>query len=161
MSTETTTGGRAARALLAVADRALAPHGVDRYVELVAPAWSSTEIRATVAEVSHPTPSSVTLTLRPNHRWQGHSAGQHTVLTVEIDGVRRARCFSVASSSHRADGLVELTVKAAPDGTVSRHLVDHARPGMVVDLAPATGDFVLPGIVGRRQTSPILLISGG
>jgi stearoyl-CoA 9-desaturase NADPH oxidoreductase len=161
MSTETANQGRLVRALLAVADRALAPHGLDRYLELVVPAWSSQEIRATVVEVTHPTPSSVTLFLRPNHHWRGHLAGQHTVLTVEIDGVRRARCFSLAGSAHRADGLVELTVKATPNGTVSRHLVDHAEPDRVVGLAPPSGDFVLPGHPGARPASPILLISGG
>ncbi len=161
VSTETTSQGRLARVLLAVADRALAPHGLDRYIELLAPSWSSSEVRATVTDVVHPTPSSVTITLRPNHHWTGHLAGQHTVLTAEIDGVRRARCFSPAGSAHRSDELVELTVKATPTGTVSRHLVDHAVPGMVVGLAPAGGDFVLPGRPGARPAAPILLISGG
>jgi stearoyl-CoA 9-desaturase NADPH oxidoreductase len=161
MSTETAHPGRVLRALLAVVDSALAPHGLDRYLELLVPAWSSDEVRATVVGVTRPTPSAVTLTLRPNHRWRGHLAGQHTVVTVEVDGVRRARCFSPAGSAHRADGLVELTVKASPHGTVSRHLVDHAERGMVVGLAPAGGEFVLPGRPGARPMSPILLISGG
>ena len=63
----------------------------------------------------------VTLRLRPNRRWQGFRAGQRTELTVEIDGVRRTRCYSLANSARRPSEL-ELTVKAHPTGLVSNHL---------------------------------------
>ncbi|MGH3957922.1 MAG: ferredoxin reductase, partial [Mycobacterium sp.] len=42
------------------------PHGVDRYTELVDPAWTSGEARAKVIDVRRSTPRSVTLTLQPN-----------------------------------------------------------------------------------------------
>src|SRR5581483_7161939 len=125
-------------------DAAVAPHGVDRYLELVRPTWSSTDVRARLVQAERTTPGTVTLTLRPNGNWPGFRAGQHTQLSVEIDGVRHTRCYSLAQSAHRNDGLIELTVKAHPDGRVSRFLVDHARPGMVVGLTPPQGDFVLP-----------------
>jgi len=70
-----------------------APHGVDRYLELVRPSWSLHEARADVVEVRHQTADSVTLTLRPNESWEGFSAGQFVRLTVEIDGVREKRCY--------------------------------------------------------------------
>lgn len=138
-------------------DRAVAPHGLDRYVELIAPTWSSTEVRARVIDVERGTPGSVTLTLRPNGNWAGFRAGQHTQLSVEIDGVRHTRCYSMASSAHRGDGLIELTIKAHPSGKVSTHLVEHARAGIVVGLTPAQGDFILP----ERRPERILLVSGG
>jgi ferredoxin-NADP reductase len=78
-------------------------------------------------------------------------------VSVEIDGVRHTRCYSLASSAHRADGLIELTVKAHPGGIVSRYLVDHAEPGLVVGLTVAQGTFTLP--VERPER--VLLISGG
>ena len=134
-----------------------APHGVDRYLELIRPGWSLHELRAEVTEVRHPAPDSVTLTLRPNHLWAGHQAGQFVRLTVEIDGVRRSRCYSPAGSAHRPDGLIELTVRAHPRGLVSRYLHDHASPGMTVSLGPAGGDFVLPD----TRPEEIALISGG
>ena len=134
-----------------------APHGVDRYLELVRPAWSLREARAEVTAVRHPAPESVTLTLRPNHVWRGFSAGQFVRCTVEIDGVQRARCYSPASSAHRADGLIELTARAHPEGLVSRYLHDHAVPGMVVGLEQADGDFVLPD----ERPERIALVSGG
>jgi ferredoxin-NADP reductase len=158
MSTETPTRRRRLlRRTIEVIDAVVAPHGVDRYVELALPAWSSTEVRARVVAAERTTPSTVTLTLRPNANWTGFRAGQHTQVSVEIDGVRHTRCYSLASSEHRGDGLIELTVKAHPDGTVSRHLVDHARPGMVLGLTPAQGDFLLPDARPER----LLLVSGG
>ena len=134
-----------------------APHGVDRYLELIRPGWSLREVRAEITAVHHPAPESVTLTLRPNHVWRGFSAGQYVRCTVEIDGVQRARCYSPASSAHRADGLIELNARAHPEGLVSRYLHDHAVPGMVVGLEQAAGDFVL----GDERPDRVALVSGG
>ncbi len=77
-----------------------APHGVDRYLELIRPAWSLREARAVVSEVRRQTADSVTLTLRPNENWTGFRTGQFVRLTVEIDGVRQTRCYSPACSEH-------------------------------------------------------------
>ena len=71
---------RVLRRALRVADAVATPYGVDRYVELVRPSWSSTEVRAKVMAVARTTPRSVTVTLRPNGNWPGFSAGQHTQL---------------------------------------------------------------------------------
>jgi len=133
------------------------PHGIDRYLELVSPLLTVRELRAAVVDVRRSTADSVTLTLRPTRQWRGFQAGQFVSVTVDIDGVRRTRCFSPASSQHRADGLVELTVKAHADGLVSRYLFEHARPGLVVGLSQAGGEFRLPAQRPRR----VLLISGG
>jgi len=143
--------------LLGLAEAWVTPHGIDRYVELVAPRFSTSEVRARIDEVRRPTPDSVTLTLAPNRQWPPFEAGQHTQLTVEIDGVRHTRCYSMCSSAHRRDGRFELTVKAHPEGLVSRHLVDHARPGVIVGLSRPQGDFTLPDPRPER----LLLISGG
>jgi ferredoxin-NADP reductase len=131
------------------------PHGVDRYTELVAPTWTSSEARAKVVTVRRSTPRSVTLTLQPNAAFPGFRAGQHVNLTVDVDGRRRTRCYSPANAEGQR--LIELTVGLHDGGLVSTHLYCHARPGMVVGLANVGGDFVLPAIRPRR----ILLISGG
>ena len=98
-----------------------APHGVDRYLELVHPTWSLHAARAEVVEVRRQTTDSVTLALRPNENWEGFSTGQFVRLTVEIDGVRHTRCYSPACSEH-ASGHIEITVKAHPEGRVSGFL---------------------------------------
>jgi stearoyl-CoA 9-desaturase NADPH oxidoreductase len=134
-----------------------APHGVDRYLELVLPSLSLHDPRAEIVGVARPTARSLMLRLRPNEVWRGFRAGQFVSMTVEIDGVRRTRCYSPASSQHASDGELELTVRTHSKGLVSRHLREHAHPGMVVELAQADGDFVLP----ETRPEHLLLISGG
>ncbi len=133
------------------------PHGVDRYVELVRPLLVKREVRAEVTAVRHQTPRSVTLALHPNENWRGLHAGQFVGVSVEIDGVRETRPYSPAGSQHAADGALELTVSTHPEGRVSRYLRARARPGMIVGLTPAEGDFVL----GDPRPERVLLISGG
>jgi ferredoxin-NADP reductase len=98
----------------------------------------------------------VTLTLRPTDTWRDFRAGQHVYVTVEVGGVRHTRPYSPASSEY-ASGAIELTVTAHPEGTVSQHLRSQARPGMIVGLSQAEGDFLLP----QRRPERLLLISGG
>jgi stearoyl-CoA 9-desaturase NADPH oxidoreductase len=149
-----------------------APHGPDRYLEMISPMWSLREVRAEIIEVRRPALGSVTLLLRPNRNWRGFRAGQHVALTIEIDGVRRTRCYSLAcsaqsgsaqsgsaqsGSAQRKDGLLELTVAAEPDGVVSGYLNSHVCPGAVVRLSQAQGGFLLPD----HRPEHVLLISGG
>jgi ferredoxin-NADP reductase len=154
----TETPHRLARRLLgsALAEALTTPHGVDRYVELVRPAFSLRDVRAEVVAVRRATARSVTLTLRPNANWEGFRAGQFVRLSTEVDGVRRTRCYSPASSAHVGD-LIELTAHEQPDGEVSPFLRATARPGTVVSLSQAEGDFVLPD----TRPGALLLISGG
>ena len=138
-------------------ERVIAPYGVDRYLELVHPMLTVRELRAEVTTVHRSTSDSVTLTLRPTRQWRGFSAGQFVRVSVDIDGVRRSRCYSPACSQHRSDGRIELTVKAHVGGLVSQYLHTWARPGLVVGLSQADGSFTLPAV----RPSRILLISGG
>jgi stearoyl-CoA 9-desaturase NADPH oxidoreductase len=137
-------------------DALTAPHGVDRYVELVRPSWSLRDARAEVTRVTRQTADTVTLALRPNRNWQGFRAGQFISLTVEIDGVRETRCYSPACAEQPA-GQIEITVKAHPEGKVSTYLNTSATPGMVVGLSEAAGDFVLPA----QRPQDLVLVSGG
>ncbi len=143
---------RAARAVDAFA----APHGIDRYVEQVVPTWSSTEVRGRIVAVDRSAEGSIALTVKPNGNWTGFRAGQYTQVTVEIDGVRHTRCYSMASAA-TDDRTFQLGIRAHPDGLVSQYLHDHAEPGMVVGLTPAAGEFHLPDTRPDR----LLLVSGG
>jgi ferredoxin-NADP reductase len=133
------------------------PHGVDRYLELVNPMLTVRDLRAEVTEVHRSTADTVTLTLRPTRQWRGFQAGQFVQVTVEIDGVRRTRCYSPACSQYRDDGRIELTIKAHPEGVVSQFLHANAAPGLVVGLAQADGAFRLP----QKRPDNVLFISGG
>jgi stearoyl-CoA 9-desaturase NADPH oxidoreductase len=134
------------------------PHGVDRYTELVAPTWTLGEGRAKVVDVRRTTPRSVTLILAPNESFEStHTvkAGQYVNLTVDIDGRRHTRCYSPANVE--GSQYLELTIGHHDGGLVSTYLYERARRGMVVGLAGAGGDFVLPAQRPRR----ILFVSGG
>ena len=92
----------------------------------------------------------------PNRAWEGFRAGQFVQVSVEIDGVRRTRCYSPASRrglrprarAHR---------QAPPRGTGLELPRRHARPGMVA--RPLAGRRRLPP--SRSRPDSILLISGG
>jgi ferredoxin-NADP reductase len=134
-----------------------APHGVEGYLELGLPAISPREDRAEIVDVSRSTPGSVRLRLRQSQTWRGFKAGQFVPLSIEIGGVRRTRCYSPTNSEHAAGGELELTVRSHPEGIVSGYLNDAARPGMVLGLGKAEGEFVLP----MPRPERLLLISGG
>ncbi len=149
----------AIRTRLRLLEAAATPHGLDSYLEQVDPLLVTGEGRAEVVAAERGTAESVTLTLRPNRAWQGFRAGQFVNVAVELDGVRRQRCYSPAGAEGRGATL-EITVKRHPGGLVSNFLVDRAEPGMVVGLSPAEGDFRLPD-PRRRSSSGVLLIGGG
>ena len=132
------------------------PHGIDRYLEQISPTLVIGECRAEVIAAEQGTEDSVTITLRPNRAWRGLRAGQFVQVSVEIDGVRHTRCYSPASPEDCGREL-EITVKRHPNGLVSNFLVDRARPGMVLGLSQADGDFHLP----NSRPDSILLIGGG
>ncbi len=159
MSATTTTAEPARRrgiSALRLLDAVAGPHGIDRYLEQISPTLVIGECRAKVVTVEHGTKDSVTLILRPNRAWKGIRAGQFVQVSAEIDGVRHSRCYSPASPEDCGREL-EITVKRHPDGLVSNFLADHARPGMVLGLSQADGDFHLP----ESRPDSILLIGAG
>ncbi|MBZ0233920.1 MAG: ferredoxin reductase, partial [Deltaproteobacteria bacterium] len=126
------------------------------WLERLHPTWSPHELRARVVEVITETPDARTFVLRPNRHWAGHRAGQYTTVEVEIDGVRHRRCYSISSAP--SDPRVAITVKRVAGGRVSPWLHEHVRPGHVLRLGPAAGDF---GLAPDEPASPLLLIGGG
>ena len=146
-----------ARTSLRVLEALATPHGVDRYLELVNPMLTVRELRGQVTDVVSTTPDTIVATIRPTRQWRGFRAGQFVQVTAVIDGVRRTRCYSPSCSQFRSDGLIELTVKAHPDGLFSQWLHANARPGLVLDLSQADGTFTLPDVRPDRM----LLVSGG
>ncbi|MGH3360888.1 MAG: flavin reductase family protein [Nocardioides sp.] len=139
------------------------PHGVDRFLEQVNPMWAAHEVRARVVDVRREVdvpghPPVATITLQPTSTWGGHRAGQHVQLGVEINGARRTtRVFTVASPDSRPGDRFEITLRANPDGVVSRYLVESAHTGTIVHLSQAEGEFVLPD----RVPDHVLFLSGG
>src|SRR6476659_8591179 len=78
--------------------------------------WALDEPRARVVAVIDEARDVKSFLLRPAARWSGHRAGQYTTVTVEVDGVRMRRCYSLSSAP--GDPLLRITVKRAPRGRV-------------------------------------------
>ncbi len=133
------------------------PHGPHRFVETFAPTWSLASVRARIVDIRYETEDTVTLVLAPNARWSGFRAGQYVRLGVDVDGVRRTRCFSVSSSAHGPRERLTVTIRENRGGVVSSFLVRRAQRGMVVELSPAEGSFALP----EQRPERILLLGGG
>ena len=150
------------------------PHGVDRYLEMINPMWAATEVRARVVDVRRENPEAAgsapvaTLTLQPTSTWRGHRAGQYVQVGVELPGSARrmTRCFSISSAASLAGEPFTLTIRAHDEGpgrgqSVSKFLVTQARPGQMLHLSQAEGDFTLPVSPATPGPDPLLMISGG
>jgi ferredoxin-NADP reductase len=113
------------------------------YLDLFDPLRSGADLRGRIEEVTPETADAATVVIRPGADWAGHVPGQYVRIGIDVDGVRLWRAYSLTHGP-RADGRISITVKAVPDGAVSNHLVYHARPGTLVQLEQAAGEFVLP-----------------
>jgi ferredoxin-NADP reductase len=126
------------------------------FLDLFAPLRRGADLRGKVVAVHPETPDAATLVIRPGADWAGHRPGQYLRIGVDVDGVRQWRAYSLTHGP-RADGLISITVKAVPDGLVSNHLVHRFKPGTLVHLDQAQGEFVLPD----DQVGKLLFITAG
>ena len=131
-----------------VAEAALTPMVPADVLDMVHPLRSGAELRARIEEIHPETADAATIVLRPGRDWAGHVPGQYIRIGIDVDGVRQWRAYSLTHGP-RADGRISITVKAVPDGKVSNHLVHEARPGTLVHLEQAAGEFVLPPDGGK------------
>ncbi len=139
-----------------IVDLMVGPHGIDRYLELVRPTLTVHDARAEVVAVSHQTDRTVTLTIGPNRAFTGFRAGQFVKVGVEINGRRYTRTYSPTISEHDVH-LLELTITVREGGTVGTYLREHAKPGLLLHLSDASGDFLMPRVRPRH----LALVSGG
>lgn len=117
------------------------------------PMLSLCAVRARVLRVVAETPSTKTFLLQPNALWNGAQAGQFIRVLVEIDGRLTERVYSLSSRP----GARRLAITVKRQGLVSRHLHDTLKPGAVITISQAAGDFVLPSHLPEK----ILLLSAG
>ncbi|MFJ6149337.1 FAD-binding oxidoreductase [Micromonospora profundi] len=114
----------------------------------VGPAWWPAQV------IGHerPSPGVAILTVRPWRRLPHQPGHAVPVCTPRLPG--RWRWLSPANAP-RADGTVEMHVRAVPAGTVSHHLVHEVRPGELIWLGPpANTGLCLRG-------GDLLLVAGG
>ncbi|MEZ5506437.1 MAG: ferredoxin reductase [Gammaproteobacteria bacterium] len=128
-------------------------------IQAIDPIWSLTECRARIVEVRNETHDTRTWVLRPTARWNGFEAGQHLHITVDMNGTRQTRTFTISSTPYewREQGVITLTVKRVPHGRVTGWMHDHLEAGNVVSISQAAGDFVLPA----EPEGPIVYFAAG
>lgn len=81
----------------------------------------------------------VSLVLQGNRNFVPATAGQHVTLSLEINGRRHSRSYSL---SRPAQGRkITLTVRREPEGLMSNYLHDQLRLGDVVELSQPFGDL--------------------
>ncbi|MFI2707865.1 ferredoxin reductase [Nocardioides sp. CER28] len=126
-----------------MANAAVTPLVPADYLDLFHPLRAGADLRARIVSVHPETRDAATIVLKPGRDWAGHVPGQYIRIGIDVDGVRQWRAYSLTHGP-RPDGLISITVKAVPDGIVSNHLVHRAKPGTLVHLEQAQGEFVLP-----------------
>ena len=145
---QATRGSRLRDRAMRVAEAATTPYLPSDFLDLFAPLRSGADLRGRIESVHPETADAATIVIRPGADWAGHVPGQYLRIGIDVDGVRQWRAYSLTHGPRR-DGRISITVKAVPDGLVSNHLVHEARPGTLVHLEQAAGEFVLPPGPGR------------
>ena len=130
------------------------PKVLDFWLSRVNPLWSWDQAQAKVLKRIPEAEGAVTLVLKPNRHFKGFKAGQHVNIGVELDGARHIRSYS-ASDAPRGDRRLQITVKAADNGKVSRAL-QTLPVGSVVSLSQAFGELALPD-----DQHDVLLLAAG
>ncbi len=98
----------------------------------------------------------VTLELQPNRHFQGFESGQHVNVTVEIDGRRMTRSYSLTGIA-RSKRLLSLCVQKVAGGRVSTHLFSESSVGDLIELDTAFGAMTLPA----ELPSHLLFLAAG
>src|SRR3712207_388504 len=139
-----------------VAEAAVTPLELGDVLDVFHPLRAGAELRGRIVAVVPETAESTTLVIKPGRDWAGHQPGQYVRIGVDVDGVRLWRTYSLTHGP-RADRCISITVKAIPDGVVSHFLVHRVRPGTMVQLGQAEGEFVLPTPLPPK----LLLVTAG
>lgn len=110
-----------------------------------------------IARIVRETPDAVSLELAFEGETPSFHPGQFMTLVVTLDGAIFRRAYSIHTAPH--DGRIAVCVKRVKDGKVSRHLVDDAREGDVLQVLGPSGSFGL--VPSAPRPSRVVLIAGG
>jgi len=125
------------------------------YLDLVNPLRAGADLRGRIVEIRPETRDAVTVVIKPGRGWAGHVPGQYVRIGIDVQGVREWRAYSLTSPV--GSDTISITVKAIPDGKVSNHIVRKARPGMLIHMDQACGEFVLPEV----RPAKVLFVTAG
>ncbi|MBT6178626.1 MAG: ferredoxin reductase [Deltaproteobacteria bacterium] len=131
---------------------------IEPLVQHFKPYWSTNGHRAQVIELLDESPEVFSIILKPSPGWPGFHAGQFVEISVNQNGRRLSRCFSISSSpsTYEREGTIRLTVRIQEQGRVTPRLRQTLQAGDFIGLSMAKGEFIL-----AAEPRPRLLIAGG
>ncbi|XID75002.1 ferredoxin reductase [Alkanindiges sp. WGS2144] len=119
------------------------------------PLWSVNQAQARIVEKKPAARDMITLLLKPNRQLKYPKAGQHIIVTAQIDGRFVSRSYSTSAVAEHND-LLAITVKQVSGGRLSTWLCQSAKAGDVLQLGQPFGDFYWP-----TDEQPVLLLAAG
>jgi ferredoxin-NADP reductase/ferredoxin len=131
-------------------------NGIAGTLPAAEPAWPAfLELRVAKVIRETSTVSSIYLAATDGAALPPAQAGQYLSLRISDAGTPApVRSYSLSSAPD--EGVYRISVKQEPHGAVSGYLNRDLKPGAILDVAAARGEFVLDD-----GTHPILLISAG
>lgn len=84
-------------------------------------------------------------------------AGQYISLSLEVDGIRTSRAYSI-SSQPKQIGFWDITVRRVADGLVSNYLLDEVDMGARLTASGPQGNFYFNPLIHDRT---VVFIAGG
>jgi ferredoxin-NADP reductase len=131
-------------------------HALDDTLSLIDPLLTVTQLHAKVVSKRPETPAACTLVLQPGPAFKGITAGQYVMLGIEINGSVHRRAYSPRLVEGQP-GCIAVTVQRQVGGKVSNFIHDQLKPGDIINIDQATGEFVLP----ESLPASVLMIAGG
>lgn len=124
------------------------------------PGLARSRMMARVVSVSQPSTGSKSFVVRPPSRWRGFKAGMYIPVTVEVNGARHCRTYTLSSTpeDYRKTGTVTFTARRLTEGKVSAWLHDEIDVGQWLQVDHAAGNFTLAEV---RDSAPLLMLAAG
>jgi len=128
------------------------------FIQLVKPNWQTAGYRCTVVGNKTEQAEVFTLTLTAPRHFPAFRAGQYVDLSLNRDGVRYTRTFSISSAPAQLaqNGTVELTIRIQPGGAITPWMATALTAGTPIHISAAKGDFTL-----AQTDAATLMIAGG
>lgn len=110
-----------------------------------------------IEQLSHDTKLYRFISANPNKLLAPFRAGQYIGLTVEFNGVRTSRAFSLVSSPNQL-AYYELGIKRKEGGFVSPHILDNIKIGDILEATEPMGNLYYNRIFHGKD---LVFIAGG
>lgn len=110
-----------------------------------------------IEQLSHDTKLYRFISANPNKLLAPFRAGQYIGLTVEINGVRTSRAFSLVSSPNQL-AYYELGIKRKEGGFVSPYILDNIKVGDILEITEPVGNLYYNRIFHGKD---LVFIAGG